>query len=121
MPEDYRYTLTREWEPPYRFERIEQLLGATAKHSLASFKEIQTDIVDSYAVELKRYLIAAAPFPGADAAVAGRIPNWDGAMNAGRPEPLIFSAWARALARRTHGDELGVRFASSWVYRTEST
>jgi penicillin amidase len=122
-PEDYRYTLTREWEPPYRFGRIEQLLGATEKHSLASFKEIQTDIVDTYALELKRYLIAAAPFPsGDDAAVADLIANWNGVMNAGRPEPLIFAAWARALARRIYGDELGAaRFANFWGYRTEFT
>jgi penicillin amidase len=121
VPDAYRYTLTREWEAPYRFERIEQLLGATAKHSLASFKAIQTDIVDTYAVELKRRLITAGPFPGADANVAGLLASWNGAMLADRPEPLIFAAWARALARRIYGDELGPRFPNFWGYRTEFT
>jgi penicillin G amidase len=121
VPDAYRYSLTREWEAPYRFERIEQLLGATAKHSLASFKAIQTDIVDTYAVELKRRLIAAGPFPGADANVATLLAAWNGAMLANRPEPLIFAAWARALARRIYGDELGTRFSNFWGYRTEFT
>jgi len=120
-PGDYRYTLTREWEPPYRFDRIEQLLDATAKHSLDSFKGIQTDIVDTYAATLKRHLIAAGPFPGDDAAAARLLETWNGAMDANRPEPLIFTAWARALARRIYGDELGARFANFWGYRPEFT
>jgi penicillin amidase len=42
-------------------------------------------------------------------------------MLAVRPEPLIFAAWARALARRLYGDELGARFPNFWGYRTEFT
>ena len=42
-------------------------------------------------------------------------------MAAARPEPLIFAAWARALARRIYADELGSRFANFWGYRTEFT
>ena len=121
QPQGYRYTLTREWEAPYRFQRIDALLGATAKHSLASFKAIQTDIVDTYALDLKRRLIAAGPFKGTDADAARLLANWNGAMSAARPEPLIFAAWARALARRIYGDELGARFPNFWGYRTEFT
>jgi len=118
-PEGYRYTLTREWELPYRFDRIDALLAATSKHSLASFKAIQTDTVDTYAQKLKGRLIAAGPFEGADA--ARLVAQWNGAMSAARPEPLIFAAWARALARRIYGDELGPRFPNFWGYRTEFT
>jgi penicillin amidase len=42
-------------------------------------------------------------------------------MLATRPEPLIFAAWARALARRIYADELGPRFPNFWGYRTEFT
>jgi penicillin amidase len=121
QPEGYRYTLTREWESPYRFQRIDDLLAAMPKHSLESFKAIQTDIVDTYALELKRRLIAAGPFPGAEANAASLIAQWNGAMLAGRPEPLIFAAWARALARRIYGDEFGPRFPNFWGYRAEFT
>ncbi|HEX3487437.1 MAG TPA: penicillin acylase family protein [Micropepsaceae bacterium] len=121
QPEGYRYTLTREWEAPYRFHRIDELLAATPKHSLQTFRSIQTDIVDTYALVLKQYLIAAGAFQGADAAAAQLLTNWNGAMSAARPEPLIFAAWARALARRIYGDELGARFPNFWGYRTEFT
>ncbi|HXJ01041.1 MAG TPA: penicillin acylase family protein [Micropepsaceae bacterium] len=121
QPEGYRYTLTREWEAPYRFQRIDSLLAASPKHSLESFKAIQTDIVDTYALALKQRLMAAGPFEGADAAAAQLLASWNGAMSAARPEPLIFAAWARALARRIYGDELGTRFPNFWGYRTEFT
>ncbi len=121
QPEGYRYTLTREWEAPYRYHRIDELLAANAKHSVASFKAIQTDIVDTYALELKRRLIAAGPFDGTDGVAARLVAQWNGAMAAARPEPLIFAAWARALARRIYADELGSRFLNFWGYRTEFT
>jgi penicillin amidase len=121
QPEGYRYTLTREWEAPYRFQRIDDLLAATPKHSLDSFKAIQTDVVDTYALGLKRRLIAAGPFPGADANAGSLIAQWNGVMLASRPEPLIFAAWVRALARRIYGDELGARFPNFWGYRAEFT
>ncbi len=120
-PKGYPYTLTREWETPYRFNRIDQLLAATSKHSLESFKAIQTDTIDTYALDLKRRLLAAGPFEGADAQAARLVEQWNGAMLAARPEPLIFAAWARALARRIYGDELGRRFPNFWGYRTEFT
>jgi penicillin amidase len=121
QPDDYRYTLTREWEPPYRFNRIDRLLAATSRHSLESFEAIQTDTIDTYALELKRRLIAAGPFTGADAEAVKLVENWNGAMLAARPEPLIFAAWARALAKRIYADELGPRFPNFWGYRTEFT
>ncbi len=121
QPEGYRYTLTREWEAPYRYHRIDELLAANAKHSVASFKAIQTDIVDTYALELKRRLIAAGPFDGTDGVAARLVAQWNGAMAAARPEPLIFATWARALARRIYADELGSRFLNFWGYRTEFT
>ena len=121
QPEGYRYNLSREWDAPFRFRRIEDLLGAKEKHSLATFKAIQTDPIDTYALELKRRLISAGPFEGRDDQAAKMLAQWDGAMLATRPEPLIFAAWARALARRIYGDELGPRFPNFWGYRPEFT
>jgi penicillin amidase len=120
-PDDYPYVLTREWESIYRFDRIEQLLAASPKHSVESFKAIQTDPVDLYALELKRRLLAAGSFEGRSADAAQLLTNWYGAMLRDRPEPLIFAAWARALAPRIFGDELGANFSNYWGYRDQFT
>jgi len=42
-------------------------------------------------------------------------------MLASQPEPLIWAAWARALAQRIYADELGANFRNYWGYRTEFT
>jgi penicillin amidase len=118
-PDDYAHVLTREWESNYRYERIEQMLSAVGKHSRDSFKAIQTDPVDLYAIDLKPRLLAAGPFEGQLAEAAQRIASWDGAMLRGRPEPLLFSAWVRALSFRIYGDELGPNFPNYWGYREQ--
>lgn len=120
-PDDYPYVLTREWESNYRYDRIEQRLSASPKHSVESFRAIQTDPVDLYAIELKTRLNAAGPFEGRSADAARLVADWNGAMLGERPEPLIFSAWARALARRIYADELGANFGNYWGYRDQFT
>ena len=42
------------------------------------------------------------------------LSKWDDAMNANRPEPLIFEAWDRALVKRLIADELGPDFKDLW-------
>jgi penicillin amidase len=121
VPPGYEYTLTREWETNYRYNRIEDLLAGTAPHSLTSFKAIQSDIDDDYALQLTQRLVRAGPFEGTDAKAAELLAQWDGAMLASRPEPLIWAAWARALAGRIYADELGGNFRNFWGYRSEFT
>lgn len=121
VPENYPFTLTLEWPDSYRFNRIEQLLAQVPKSTPDRFAAMQNDIVDLYAVELKRRLLAAGPFPAEDAKAAQLVADWNGAMDANRPEPLIWAAWARALARRIYADELGPLFRSFWGYRPEFT
>jgi penicillin amidase len=121
VPDSYEYTLTREWEANYRYDRIMSLLAASEKQSVASFAKMQTDTIDNYALALKSRLVAAGGFPDADDKAAQLIRAWNGSMERNRPEPLIFTAWTRALARRIYADELGPNFAAYWGYRTEFT
>lgn len=120
-PGDYPYTLTREWPDNYRIERIEELLAKTAKHTASTFASMQRDKLDKYALVLKQKLLAAGPFEEPYAKAARLLSAWNGEMLASRPEPLIWAAWTRALARRIYGDELGRAFAGLWGYRPEFT
>ncbi len=50
--------------------------------------------------------------------LAAMLAHWDGSMDAGRPEPLIFGAWYRELTRRVYADELGPElFKDYWDQR----
>jgi penicillin amidase len=97
------------------------LLETDAKQSVASFEKMQTDTVDNYALELKSRLVLAGGFPADDDKAAQLVAKWNGSMDRGRAEPLIFMAWTRALARRIYADELGPNFGAFWGYRTEFT
>ncbi|MGQ0741587.1 MAG: penicillin acylase family protein [Alphaproteobacteria bacterium] len=119
VPRDYPYMLSLEWSDPFRHDRIEELLSATGKHSVAGFEAIQRDTIDAYARVLKPLLVSAGPFEGKAREAAALIEKWDGAANANRPEPLIYAAWARALNRRLYADELGDSFSSFWSYQPQ--
>ena len=119
VPDVYPYLLSRSWEPPYRHDRIEELLALTSRHEVGSFRKIQLDIIDSYAVNLTPRLVASGPFEGKAAEVAKLMENWDGSTSRDRPEPLIFAAWARALSKRIYADELGQAFENHWGFRED--
>ncbi len=118
-PPGYRPQITFEWEPPYRARRIEDLLAALPRHSIPSTARAQGDVV-SYAVrELLGKLKDVPPASAAAAAALRQLAAWDGTMAADRPEPLVFVAWWRELARAVYGDELGDAFAANWQHRPQ--
>ncbi len=119
VPPGYRHHISFEWEPPYRARRIEDLLAAQPRHSLASFARIQGDIVSYAARELLPRLIAVRPASAAGRAAIERLAAWDGTMAMERAEPLIFIAWWRELARGIYADELGDAFTANWLYRPQ--
>ena len=99
-PPGYRPFLTSEWSLPYRAERINALLDAAGKHSVAGFAAIQYDHVSLAARDLlPRLRTTQAGSPAATDALR-LLATWDGAMDIDRPEPLIFSAWMREFSRR---------------------
>jgi penicillin amidase len=106
-PPDYPYWITADWQPPYRAQRIDALLDATARHDVASFAAIQTDVGNPVAEQLLPYLLKAEPADPDARAVVVRMRDWDGAMAADRPEPLIFAEWIRRLAEVLYRDKLG--------------
>lgn len=108
-PPDYPHFLTTDWYLPYRAERITQLLEATPRHDLASFRRIQADVVSLAARDLLAALKALDPQPQSPAGrlVWQRLSAWDGAMRTDAPEPLLFHAWMRRLRARIFDDDLG--------------
>ena len=116
-PPDYPYFVTSEWQPPYRADRIQQLLDATPKHDVNSFARIQADVVSLAMRELLPKMLKIHPTGEAAGQALGLLGKWDGSMSAGRPEPLIAWAWWRELSRAIYADELGDVFRPNWLSR----
>ncbi len=91
--------LTADWELPFRYNRIKQLLEAQNKHDLNSMRAIQGDTLSLGATPL------LALFKGIQSnhplsASAKQITNsFAGDMVANSAAPTIFNAWADQLTR----------------------
>ncbi len=118
-PPDWPAFLGSHWFGDWRFRRIGTLLGQLPRPTAADFAAMQNDIVSARAQELAP-VIAALPRPdGAAGAALDLLRHWDGSMAPGRPQPLIFNAWMRQIARRAQA--AGGVPAGAWVAGPEFT
>ncbi|MEP5152024.1 penicillin acylase family protein [Planktotalea sp.] len=106
-----------EWGDSQRVQRWQRLMQSRQVHTRDSFIEAQLDTVSFTARALLPLIGADLWFTG-EAAQNGTperkrqialdlLANWNGEMNEHLPEPLIYSAWLRALQDRLIQDELG--------------
>ncbi len=109
VPDNYPYSLTKDWPPPYRQERALALLDTKPRHDVAGFMAMQTDLVSGMARDLLPAMLARTPPPddaGTRTALE-RLAAWDGAVRPDAAEPLVFYAWFIAFGSTIYADELG--------------
>ncbi|HUA53442.1 MAG TPA: penicillin acylase family protein [Candidatus Sulfotelmatobacter sp.] len=111
---DYPYFISREWDAPYRAERILERLRETPAETVASTEALQLDTVSPMTAELLPLLLDHAGRDERTTQARHMLAAWDGRMRRDRPEPLIFVAWLRALDRDLFADELGDLFPQMW-------
>mgnify|MGYP001612536259 FL=1 len=116
-PPGYAHFISAEWQPPYRANRIAQLLAAAPKHTVQSFARMQGDVVSLPMRELLPRLTATRPRSEEARQALALLAKWDGAMAADRPEPLIAWGWWRELTRALYADEVGEAFRPNWRSR----
>ena len=120
VPADYPHRLNPYAAPPFRAQRIEQLLAARERHDLRSMQAIQTDQRSLAARALVAALGEAKPQTEAGRLALARLQAWDGSMAAAAPEPLLLHAWQRKLRIAVFADDLG-ELASGTVERSAMT
>jgi penicillin amidase len=106
-----------DWGDTQRIERWLTLMRAREVHTRESFIEAQLDTVSPVARRLLPLVGADLWFTGEPAPegtperlrqrALALLAEWNGEMNEHLPEPLIASAWLRALQDRLIRDELG--------------
>ncbi len=116
-PPGYRPFLSVDWYPPYRADRVEELLATRPKHSIASFAAMQGDSVSRLARELLPVALAARPGTEPGKRAHALLAGWKGEMAAGSAAPLVFASWYRELTRLVYADELGDMFRDAWEFR----
>ncbi len=116
-PPGYKPFISVDWFPPYRADRIDELLSESPKHSMATFARIQADTVSRLAREMVAITLAAQPATPEGREAQAMLKGWNGDMRMDSPAPLVFSAWYRELTRLVYADDLGEMFKESWDTR----
>lgn len=111
---DYPHFITRDWAEPYRQQRADGLIARGRQHTVSDMVSIQADALSPDFYDMMPLLLSAKPTHPKAAEAIERLLLWDGRMLRDRPEPLIYTAWLRALHRALYADELGeVLFADA--------
>jgi penicillin G amidase len=110
-PDRYPYSISAQWEAPWRAERIYHVLESGRKFAAADMLALENDIHsenDLYAAERFVYAIDHAAKPSARTRQAADLMrNWDGRMLASSAAPTIAVRAAEELARLLLEPRLG--------------
>jgi penicillin amidase len=110
-PDKYPYSISVEWEAPWRSARIYKVLESGKKFSAADMLALQTDIysdLDRIFAEKFVYAIDHAQKPSARAKAAAEIlRQWDGRMTADSAAPTIAVRGREELSRLLLEPRLG--------------
>jgi penicillin G amidase len=101
LPPGYPHALNYDWAPPYRAQRIDQLLRGATHLTVQDLERLQLDEYSIPASQLVPVLLAAArrrrPVLRSDVETMDR---WDFTMTRDQTAPLLYEAWLNALGKR---------------------
>lgn len=110
-PDGYRYSLSTEWEAPWRSERIYRVLESGRKFSAADMLALETDIyseLDRFFSDRFVYAVDHAKNPSVRATAAAEIMRqWDGRMIENSAAPTIAVRARQELVRLLLEPKLG--------------
>jgi len=116
---DYPHFMGQDWITPERFDRIEAMLGAQAKHTAQTLREVQADTVSLATKKLLPLLQATASTHTLALAAQEQLKGFDGDMKADGAAALIFAYWADQLTRELIAPKLGeAKFKTLYGKRT---
>jgi penicillin amidase len=110
-PDGYPYSISTEWEAPWRSDRIYRVLSSGKRFGPADMLALQTDIfseADRFFAERFVYAVDHATSPSARAKAAAEIMRqWDGRMTADSAAPTLSVRAREQLTRLLLEPKLG--------------
>jgi len=110
-PDGYKYSISTEWEAPWRTDRIYRVLQSGKRFAPADMLALQMDVsstYDRFCADKIVYAVDHAPSASARAKQAAEIlRDWDGRMSADSAAPTIETKARQELARMLLEPKLG--------------
>ena len=111
--EDYPYMLSNDWAPPYRAERIveliEQMSSGAEKISVDDMAAIQADRTSTQVRQLLPFLTSLTGEDERQQQAIDLLKGWDGNVALDSAAATVYEAWMLALERAMFEDDLRVR------------
>ncbi|MCB9117152.1 MAG: penicillin acylase family protein [Caldilineaceae bacterium] len=108
--DDYPYLLSTDWAPPYRAERIteliEQMSSGGEKISADDMAAIQADQTSTQVRALLPFLLSVAPADERQAQANALLQGFDGTLAMESTAAAIYAAWMLHLERAIFEDDL---------------
>jgi penicillin G amidase len=103
IPDGYPYKVGYRWTPPYRFQRITQVLEQAQsgeKLDVAAMQQLQSDVLSLPALRLIDLLRAAAVLQESTAATQLLL-GWNGELKRDSSAAALYEVWLPILTRET--------------------
>ncbi len=118
--DSYPYYLSTLWEPPSRYQRIEELLRDAEKSSSEDFKLIQQDVFSNHNREMCQHILSAfkndTTTNAQTKAALEYLHNWDYRSTANDIATTIVNEFFVQLLHNTFEDELGKDVFNDFVF-----
>jgi penicillin amidase len=110
----------RDWEETFRARRIQQFFDANPKLSLDLSAAMQIDHLTLDFEDLSPFLKRVTPSDERARQALALLAAWDGVMDKDRPEPLIYTAFVRALHRIMLVEKTGLSMSEKGPFAAET-
>ena len=119
VDDKYPYFITTYWEPPYRAQRIRELLSKKNKFNLDDFKTIQSDQYSAHAQFLMPIILEVLPKfkqnTKSKTYFCRALQTWDYDLDAEAVAATIFEVFLTRLFKNIFLDELGDSLFNNFV------
>jgi penicillin amidase len=112
VPPGYRHQIAYEWAPGYRFDRIEQRLGAKAKFTPDDFRSIQQDATSLPGLALPRLARGLGDQDPELRPYAELLAGWDGVLSAESRAGPLYAVWLQELLEGFYRPHVPARLLS---------
>lgn len=108
LPAGYTVPINYEWALPFRFHRIEEMLGTGKKFTIADFERMQQDVDSLPARRFQAVLKNWTPDPDSrEAKATSLVREWDAKLSVDSAAGLIYEYWIAQLPRAVFGPDIG--------------
>ncbi|MFA5404622.1 MAG: penicillin acylase family protein, partial [Ignavibacteria bacterium] len=117
---DYKQYISNLYEPPYRAERIEQILKSRNNFNANEFKLIQNDVLSLQAKEFCSYIFEAykdtANVSQEEKSFLNLLKSWDYEMKLYSQAATIFAEFEIILYKNIYKDKLGNDLFNNYIF-----